>query len=671
MSYFYNMNAATEIISMDDEQQQQQQASETPVAALAPPPPPESASSAGQERPPEPSAKRLACNPCRDRKVRCDRQHPTCGRCAKLGNNCVYSSPSKQTVSKLDLSRLLLTLHSRLEQAEAQLAFNTPPIPNVQQFAYPWPDMVPTGQGPSDVIPIPEPAPLIRPASRTTAPDPQDPHSRGSISSVAMPDVTTEWYGSLEPSISTDFSSGSQSVNDTFDVDPVFQEFSPSPYSDAGSQCSSSVPAALFPRLHASFFDVFHPVMPFINRMRLQSELAQSPDSIQLQALSHAVGALGALANVELTCALEACYNQARTLLEMCERQENGANLLDINTLQAYVLLSVYEFSQPNFARAWMTLGRAIQLAKIMCLDRNLPIVSSDAELFFQLPQILDPALIEERRRTFWQLYILDSFAAMRTKSTPVFDGRQISTPLPCAAELSNVTELSGMPTLSQICEAKNVQLSSFAGVVIMIFVYRRIFDHIQAWIEQPSYPFWDTHYATDKIITHCRSHLIGPHIIVPTQGHSDVLAILLRMNLGGLEIKLHEIAITKIDKEKLPTALTTEAIVRCQSAAMDIVDAVRSGQRLKGRDMEIFRHSNLFYAKTMTKAIQAYMWMLNHLKNNAPAHINALRMLSNSMRELIDPKHLRPGLLEQVDAKVAEAERPKKRPYVPSTNNF
>ena len=62
------------------------------------------------------SLKRLACDDCRERKVRCDRQHPSCGRCARLGNNCNYSGPSKQAALKVDWPQLLLTLHSRLSE---------------------------------------------------------------------------------------------------------------------------------------------------------------------------------------------------------------------------------------------------------------------------------------------------------------------------------------------------------------------------------------------------------------------------------------------------------------------------------------------------------------------------------------------------------------------------
>lgn len=442
---------------------------------------------------------------------------------------------------------------------------------------------------------------------------------------------------------------------------------------------------------HASFFDVFYPILPFINPVRFHAELAQCPDSIPLQALSHAIAALGALASNELSGALEACYNQARTLLELCERQENGAALVDINTLQTYVLLGVYEFRQPNFARAWMTLGRAMRLAKIMGLDKKNPqhAVSLDQDLFITLPPpLLDPAQMEERRRTFWQIYILDTYAAMRTKSPPVFDGQvstlfimkdrnltvcvKVSVQLPCPYDLPNVTEVNNMPNLQQAFDtSKNVPFSSFAGAIIVVYIYRRCFDHAQTWFSEPSYSFWDTHYTIDKAILQCRNSIIAHLLNTSSPASKDILALILRMNLAGLEIKLHELAITKAEKDKLPTALITEAILRCQSAAMDIVEGIRIGQRLTGGELDTFRQANLFYAKTMTKAIQAYMWMLNHLKNNAPTHINALRLLVASMKELIDAKHLRPGLLEQVDAKVAEAERPKKRPFLPSTHSF
>lgn len=178
--------------------------------------------------------------------------------------------------------------------------------------------------------------------------------------------------------------------------------------------------------------------MPIVNKDRFQAELAQSHDSIQVQALSHAIGTLGALATPELAHGAETCYRQARNLLDMCERQENGTDLNSINTLQTSVLLGFYELTQPNFARAWITLGRATRLAKIMGLERiDGEKIHNDEDhaTAFRSPAAptnhwgsgmviassLSPIEAEERRRTLWQLYILDAHTGMRTDWASAF----------------------------------------------------------------------------------------------------------------------------------------------------------------------------------------------------------------------------------------------------------
>ena len=77
--------------------------------------------------------KKLACDNCRERKVRCNREQPVCGRCTRLGHKCRYTAPvAKQNQSHTEMSRLLLTLHSRLAQTEARLA-GTPPLVDQNQ----------------------------------------------------------------------------------------------------------------------------------------------------------------------------------------------------------------------------------------------------------------------------------------------------------------------------------------------------------------------------------------------------------------------------------------------------------------------------------------------------------------------------------------------------------
>jgi hypothetical protein len=60
------------------------------------------------------AAKRLACDQCRQRKVKCNKEYPQCSRCAKVDIGCTYSTRKKTSPEKMGLSHFLLTLNSRL-----------------------------------------------------------------------------------------------------------------------------------------------------------------------------------------------------------------------------------------------------------------------------------------------------------------------------------------------------------------------------------------------------------------------------------------------------------------------------------------------------------------------------------------------------------------------------
>lgn len=137
------------------------------------------------------------------------------------------------------------------------------------------------------------------------------------------------------------------------------------------------------------------------------------------------MGALAAFSVPELQDHASFYHEQARNLIDLCERQESGDSLENINILQAYVILTLYELKQPNFARAYLTLGRAIKLIQILGLDK----VESDPGMYArwglskQPSHSISPAEQEERRRVFWSLFIFDSFASIRSNICPTFTG--------------------------------------------------------------------------------------------------------------------------------------------------------------------------------------------------------------------------------------------------------
>lgn len=173
------------------------------------------------------------------------------------------------------------------------------------------------------------------------------------------------------------------------------------------------------------YFEIFHPIIPIINRTRFEHEISQPCPTAEVQTLSYAMGALAAFSVPELQDHASFYHEQARSLIDLCERQESGDSLENINILQAFVILTLYELKQPNFARAYLTLGRAVKLAQILGLDN----VKSGSGMYTtwglskQPNRSINPAEQEERRRVFWSLFIFDSFTSIRSNISPTFTG--------------------------------------------------------------------------------------------------------------------------------------------------------------------------------------------------------------------------------------------------------
>ena len=135
-------------------------------------------------------------------------------------------------------------------------------------------------------------------------------------------------------------------------------------------------------------------------------------------------------------------------------------------------------------------------------------------------------------------------------------------------------------------------------------------------------------------------------------------------MNLAAVDISLHEAGITVVEKNHLQSCLLNTGVQRCQSASQDIVRAVKTGLGLTGPPAIAFRQWFSISAWAITRGIQTHLWMLENEKSNLPSlDAKALRVLSGALRELVDLEQVRPGLLEHVDAKLAEMDEFKKRP--------
>ncbi|GAP89779.1 putative fungal specific transcription [Rosellinia necatrix] len=64
-------------------------------------------------------SRHIACKLCRDRKVRCDGGQPSCEKCRRSGETCIYVPTHKPT--KADLAQTIESLQERLDKAEAYI----------------------------------------------------------------------------------------------------------------------------------------------------------------------------------------------------------------------------------------------------------------------------------------------------------------------------------------------------------------------------------------------------------------------------------------------------------------------------------------------------------------------------------------------------------------------
>ncbi|EFQ35940.1 fungal specific transcription factor domain-containing protein [Colletotrichum graminicola M1.001] len=644
--------------------------------------------SSGKEQPaaltgndgPTSAMKRLACNPCRGRKVRCDRAHPACGRAE---NRLAYNGQSP-VVEKADqfnnISWSELAVDSQPQPSSAPILAST------SSSLHPVQAISDTGQSEElteELLPymlqgIPEAAMLDDWANLQDSSDASD-----------------SMFGKMDFD-SIDFLSGmmpSSTTNSLY----LSAVVSPSPASltntntassDAGTRIqtpSDMDVQAVLTLLHDTYFDVHNPVFPMVHRRRFVEELDQAPGFVPAQALSLAMAGLGSLAReppfekqqsgddaMVVTIPADSFYTQARGLLDMCEREDNGAGLRSIDTLQACNLLAFYELQRPNLARTWMTLGRAIRLAKLMGLERtdvdfNAFEALGEADprsgmcrsLRVCLPRSNCPFNAEEKRRTFWQMYVLDTFASMRTKFAPAVDETVLR--LPCAGELDMIDEVPVMPTVQEVLESpESHQLPPYAGVVVMATLYRRVFEHIQKSLEDSSYSFWDNHYRIDRLVGQCRIGCLAAHIPTSNSAHYEALSLIIAINLSGAEIVLHHVAIAKAAKEKLPIAITGEAISRCMAASTDLLTNIHVAEI--GSHAQTFRQAGPLSAWAINSALQMHLWLVQHgpATPDLATQVRALRLVSDVMREFVGPQHRNPDLLAEVEAVLVDRERSK-----------
>ena len=167
-----------------------------------------------------------------------------------------------------------------------------------------------------------------------------------------------------------------------------------------------------------------------IDRMRYISKTKMTPISLEMNCLKHAVYAHGASVSVEHVNLKQICYQKARSLMEITELETDDARFMSIEALQASLLIALFELKSMFFARAWVSLGRAIRLAQMLRLHKMDQ--EDDLNVLGKLRRTSDKvgaewSETEEKRRAFWVAFILDRFSNIGTDWSMMIDESEVS----------------------------------------------------------------------------------------------------------------------------------------------------------------------------------------------------------------------------------------------------
>jgi hypothetical protein len=352
-------------------------------------------------------------------------------------------------------------------------------------------------------------------------------------------------------------------------------------------------------------------------------------------------------------------YQRARKYAEADEMRGHGEGMITVGHSQAWTLVGCYEFKVMHFPRAWMSIGRSARLALMMGLHRQ-DRVGLDVKQ--TLPPPRDWTDREERRRTFWMAYCQDRYASMGTGWPMVIDEQDILTNLPASEEAFNRLQPEPTMQLSDIMSGDGAtSLSSFGGVILLATIYGRNLTHLHRPLDTDNDhdlngAFWKRHRNLDNI-------LLNTSLALPSQlrlpaGINDPNTVFLNMNIHTATICLHQAAIFKADKNRLPAQISAESKRRCIVAADQVTNIMKM---ISSLDMSLVclvlvvsskanqEQMNPFLAFNLYVAARVFVQYLKARKEDGAVK-SSLHFLLSAMQVLTAKNPLTESFLVQLD---------------------
>ncbi|KAK4234640.1 fungal-specific transcription factor domain-containing protein [Achaetomium macrosporum] len=506
-----------------------------------------------------------ACEQCRKRKLRCDRQRPQCGTCADVGiicevnNNRLARGPKKGDLKALR-SRIAVALERRLsiDHAEEGLTMLTgDPVTTTAT------DGLTTTPGCETGSPI-----LALPCQH-------QPLWQDGIHVQVSPLTPTPACSSFAPF-----------------------KFPPTPPLPPKKTFIDDLMRADLDQL---YFDRVHPNIPILNHWQYFSKTQRTtctdgPD--YALCLQYAMWTLAMALSSQFENLREIFYTETRKILDAIDMADCDAHLVRIEQVQAWLLVAFYEFARSSYCRASISAGRAfrlVQLAGLHQLDQPGNTIEGE-----------EPVVTEEKRRTFWVAYCLDRLISLRSRCPLTLTEEVVCTRLP-SPELAfqGGHPIPGCFLSDAIASGNHDFLSPLAEVAIVATISGRALSHCQSSsVERASgtssLDFWLRHELLDGVLRGALDSLSMNSPLVPAT--DDPMLLFALMMAHATTIFLCQIA-EALGVDSHCTAAVMEYQHRGTHAAREIAGFARAHEHIGYFKAHIFLPLAIFLGASQLTA--------------------------------------------------------------------
>ncbi|EPE31562.1 Zn2/Cys6 DNA-binding protein [Glarea lozoyensis ATCC 20868] len=561
-----------------------------------------------------PKPKRIACIICRKRKLKCDGTKPSCSTCTRLGHSCAYDEVRRKSGPKRGYVK---ALEERLSEQSLVASWWKWITIDHKLTLYLYVEQVETLLKTQDPVPSPKDNLVNAFGGMNGAASRSIPAGDFAVNTPPLVSVNPERWG----------------LNGDSPIQPPMEDIN----FTADMNMSMGIDDSTF-TWEMIGLGLEEPLPP----QETIDELA--PSQRPPVALRYIMWALAASVVEKFFDLKDHFYQRSRKYVESDSLKGHGEHMISVANAQTHVLLASYEFKMMYFPRAWISTGTAIRLCQMMSLHK---MDGAGLDVKQCLPPPRDWTEREERRRTFWMAFCEDRYASIGTGWPMTIDEKDILSDLPSSDEAFDMSKAETTQSLAQAMDPNGASnLSPFAGIVLMACLFGRNLIHLHRPDDDDrdhdlNGEFWKRHRNMDNILLNTSLSL--PSNLKLPNGLNNPNIVFTNMNIHTSTICLHQAAIYKADKNRLPSSISAESKIRCINAANEIASVMRMVSHMDLSTM------NPFISFCLYVAARVFVQYLKSRPEDSQIG-DSLRFLLSAMNALKRKNPLTESFLVQLD---------------------